>query len=351
MAKTSNSKRRHILLGMGLALLAQFSGSAGDATTAAAPSKPKTAQDFANQYLNAFNNKDKAALTRLRYPAATKSMLQEMIDEITTAELEAGTKYDKFEILPMDAKHNTAQMGPDGAFYKPNLTPTNLLKLTSVTKNGSSSTTFPIGPKDGIFYQIAIVKAEGEAPKFSFGWQKFTPPKANWSVLMPNEPEPGRAALEKQYGKAFMEDADAYGVIKNTASVKTTQHWFQCGSEGKRVEDADNKERYRAACTTYSPESLKEWFNDPEKTLTDTISCRVASYSGGKLVNKSKIELAGSPGYKFKIASDDGTTVLGRVYWIKDALYDLTVERNKGTADDTATADKFLDSLAVESGQ
>ena len=53
--------------------------------------------------------------------------------------------------------------------------------------------------------------------------------KINWSVMLPNEAEPGRAALEDQYGKEALNDPDIFGVVKNTASIKTTQHWIRSG--------------------------------------------------------------------------------------------------------------------------
>ncbi len=314
---------------------------------AAGAANPKSAQEFGVQYMAAFNKKDKAALTKLRYPAGGTSEMQKMMDEISEAEMSSGTQYNKFEILPVDTKKMEPQMGPDGVFYKPNLTPTNLLKFTAETETGKSSTTFPVAKKDGVFYQVAIVKAEGAAqPAFSFGWQRFTPPKSNWSVMLPNEPEPGKAALEKEVGKNALEDPDVYGVVKNTASVKTTQHFFQSGAEGKRVHADDNSATYRVACTTYEPETLKEWFSDPKKTLDDTVNLRKNSLPG-ELVSSKDIELAGSPGREFEIRGQDGAYSVGRVYWIKDALYELTVQ-NKKDKPDAVTASKFLDSLEVK---
>src|SRR4030095_940290 len=217
---------KHINLGVAIAL----AGCLWMATAARA-ANPKSAQEFGDQYMAAFNKKDKATLSKLRYPGGGKSDMQEMMDQIMDAEMSSGTQYNKFEILPVDAKKLEPQLGPDGVFYKPNLMPTNLLKFSAETKNGSSSTTFPVALKDGVVYQVAIVKADGvQQPPFSFGWQRFTPPKANWSVMLPNEPEPGRAALEKEAGKNALEDPDIYGVVENTAAIKTTQHFFQCGA-------------------------------------------------------------------------------------------------------------------------
>jgi len=317
-----------------------LAGSAG-----AAP--PKTAQELGEQYVAAFNKKDKTALSKLRYPAGGTSEMQKMMDEISDAEMTSGTKYNKFDILPVDTKKLEPQMGPDGVFYKPSLTPTNLLKLTAETATGKSSTTFPIAEKDGVFYQVAIVKAEDTAqPPYSFGWQRFTPPKASWSVMLPNEPEPGRAALEKEAGKNALEDPDVYGVVRNTAAIKTTQRFFQCGAQGKRVHADDNSETYRVAWTTYEPETLKEWFSDPIKTLDDTVNVRKTSVQG-ELVSSRDIDLAGSPGREFEIRGQDGAYIVGRVYWIKDALYELTVESKKDKPDGTA-GHKFLSSLEVK---
>jgi len=339
---THVSLSKYVNLGMAISIVCSLWYAA-----AAGAASPKTAQEFGQQYMAAFNKKDRAALDKLRYPGGGKSDMQDMMDQIMEAEMSSGTQYTKFEILPVEAGKVEPQMGPDGVFYKPNLTPTNLLKFTAETKSGSSSTTFPVALKDGVIYQVAIVKAEGvEQPPFRFGWQRFTPPKASWSVMMPNEPEPGKAALEKEAGKNALEDPDVYGVVQNTAAIKTTQHFFQCGAEGKRVHEEDNKDTYRAACTTYSPETLKEWFGDPKKNLDDTVDLRVRSLPG-KLVSVKEVVLSGSPGREFEIKGDDGTHCLGRVYWIKDALFELTVQ-SKSEKPDTVAANKFLDSLEVK---
>jgi len=333
---------KHINLGVAIAV-----ASSVWMATAAGAANPKNVKEFGEQYMAAFNKKDKATLSKLRYPGGGKSDMQEMMDQIMDAEMGSGTQYNKFEILPVDTKKLEPQLGPDGVFYKPNLTPTNLLKFTAETKNGSSSTTFPVALKDGVVYQVAIVKAEGvQQPPFSFGWQRFTPPKANWSVMLPNEPEPGKAALEKEVGKNALQDPDVYGVVENTARIKTTQHFFQCAGEGKRVHAEDNKDTYRVACTTYAPETLKEWFSDPKKNLDDTVDLRTRSLPG-KLVSVKEIALAGSPGREFEIKGEDGTQCLGRVYWIKDALYELTFQ-SKSEKPDTVAATKFLDSLEVK---
>lgn len=306
---------------------------------------PKSAQEFAAQYMAAFNKKDSAALEKLRYPAATKSKMQDFIDMMTEAEMKSGTQFNKFEILPVDSKKSESSMGPDGAFYKPSLKPTNIVKLTAVTKDGTSSTSFPIGEKDGIFYAVMPEKDEAAAPPYKFGWQRFSPPKSNWSVMLPNEPEPGAQALVQQLGKDALDDPDVYGVVKNTADIKTCQHFFQCGAEGKRLQSDDNKETYRAACTTYTPETLSKWFSDPKKNLDETVDVRTRSLSG-KLVEQKDIDLAGSPGRQFEIRGEDGTVLMGRVYWIKDALYELTFE-SKQDKPDTEGANKFLNSLSV----
>lgn len=324
---------------LGIAFLLAMSPSA------ALAEGPKSAQEFAEQYMAAFNKKDSAALKKLRYGAATKSKMQDFIEEMTEAEMTSGTQYNKFEILPVEGKQTESSMGPDGAFYKPSLKPTNVVKLTAVTKDGTSSTSFPIGEKDGIFYAVMPEKDEAATPPYKFGWQRFSLPKSNWSVMLPNEPEPGAQALLQQCGKDAMLDPDVYGVVKNTADIKTCQHFFQCGAEGKRLDSDDNKETYRAACTTYEPETLSKWFNDPKKNLDDTVDVRTRSLSG-KLIEQKYIDLAGSPGRQFQIRGEDGTVLMGRVYWIKDALYELTFE-SKLEKPDTEGANKFLDSLQV----
>ncbi len=311
-----------------------------------ASDSPKSAEEFAALYIKAFNANDQAALHKLRYPLAGKSNMQEMIDGMTEAELSAGVKYSKFEILAPQPDMDKPSMGPDGLFYQANLKPTNMIKFTSETKDGSSSTTFPVGVKDGIYYQVSIAPAAGETPTYSFGWQRFKAPKSNWSVMLPNEPEPGRIALEKQFGKDALDNPEIYGVVKNTAAIKTSQCWFSCGEEGKRVHDQDNHEIYRAACTTYAPETLKEWFSDTRKNLDDAVSCATRQ-NEGKLVQQKEIDLAGSPGREFEIHDKDGTLRLGRVYWIKDALYELDFESKKEKPD-LASANKFFTSLKFD---
>lgn len=329
---------------MSFALSATLPASA--ATAATKSGAPKSPQEFAAQYMAAFNKQDKAALQKLRYQPNIKSPMQEMVDEMMMADMSSGTQLTKFELLPVDAKRTAPSMGPDGMFYQPNLKPTNMLKLSAVRKDGSSSTTFPIGVKDGIYYQVAIVKAEGAAPAYSFGWQRFAPVDGGWSFMLPNEPEPGKAALEMELGKNALQDPDAYGVVKNTASIKTTQRFYRSGTEGKRINDDANKEKFRAARTTYTPETLKEWFSDPKKTLDETVDLRVRSLPG-KLVRSQEIELAGAPGREFEIKGDDGTFSLGRVFWIKDALYELTFESSEAKPN-TEAANKFLTSLEVK---
>ena len=124
---------------------------------------PKTAKEFAEQYMTAFNHKDKETLKKLRFPLASKSQAQEFIDGMLDAEMEAGAQYQNFEILPVSAKDTEPQKGPDGKMYKPNLKPVNILKMTSETKtkelSTKSSTSFPIGEKDGVFYQVSIEPA------------------------------------------------------------------------------------------------------------------------------------------------------------------------------------------------
>lgn len=315
------------------------------ASAAFATGGPKTPDEFAKAYMAAFNSKDKAALDKLRYPLKGKSAMQEMMDEMSAADLTAGTKFTKYEISKAEPGMDKPSMGPDGVFYIPNLPVTNMLKVISESENGKSSTSFPIGVKDGEYYQVAIQQAEGTQPSFQFGWQRFTAPKSNWSVMLPNEPEPGRAALEQQFGKNALDDADIYGIVKNTASIKTFQHWFRCGEEGKRVNDDANKEIYRAARTTYSPETLKEWFSDPAKNLAEAVDICVRR-DDGKLVQQKDVDLAGAPGKEFEIREKDGTLCMGRVYWVKDALYELTFESKKDKPD-VDGANKFLGSLQI----
>ncbi|MBX9879910.1 MAG: hypothetical protein K2Y22_15740 [Candidatus Obscuribacterales bacterium] len=306
---------------------------------------PKTPEEFAKAYMAAINSKDKAALDKLRYPLKGKSAMQEMMDAMSEADLGAGTQYTKYEILKPEPGMDKPLMGPDGLMYIPNLPVTNVIKITSETANSKSSTSFPIGIKDGVYYQCAIGQAEGETVPFQFGWNRFTPPKSTWSIMLPNEPEPGLAALEKMGGKPVAEDADAYGVVRNTASIKTTQHWFRCGEEGKRINDDGNKAVYRIACTTYEPETLKEWFADPAKNLSDAVDSSVRREEG-KLIQQKDIQLSGAPGKEYEIQEKDGTICVGRVYWIKDALYELTVESKAGKPN-VEIANKFLDSLQV----
>jgi len=237
-------------------------------------------------------------------------------------------------------------MGPDGIFYKPTLKPTNLLKLTAQSKDSKSTTSFPIGEKDGVYYAVSVERAEGMTVPFSFGWQRFQPPKSSWSVMLPNEPEPGKAALVAQSGKDALEDPDAYGVVKNTADLKSWQHFFQCGAAGKRLTDSDNKETYRVACTTYDPKTLKELCSDPKKNLDEAVHIQTVSLDG-KVVQQKDVELAGAPGREFEIHADNGTTCVGRAYWVKDALYVLTVESPKDKPDAISTS-KFLSSLEVQ---
>lgn len=304
-----------------------------------------TPDEFARQYMTAFNNRDREGLKKLRIPLTVKSDMQDMIDSMLDAELSGTTKYNKFEILPAQPDMEKPKIGPDGVFYKPNVTPTNLVKLTAETENGTTSTTMPIGKKGGLYYLVLAEPATGEAPVYHFGWQRFAAPQSNWSVIMPNEPEPGRAALEKQVGKDGMNDPDLYGVVKNTADIKTVKHFFICGEEGKRLHDSNNKETYRAACTTYEPETLKKWFSDSSKNLSDAIDS-MSRMNGGKLVEQKDIELNGAPGKEFEIRTKDGGLCLGRVYWIKNALYELSVD-NHTDEPNRASAAKFLTSLDV----
>lgn len=316
------------------------------APAAALADGPKTPQEFAASYMDAFNKGDAAALHKLQYPVVGKSPLQETIDSMTEADMSAGTKYSTFELLPVDAKKVEPSLGPDGIFYKPNLQPTNMLKLSSQTKDGSSSLSFPIGQKDGIFYAVAAVPEEATTPDYKFGWQRFNAPKSNWSVLFPNEPEPGVAALERQLGKDALQDPDVYGAIKNTAEIKTCQHYFIAGTAGKRWHADDNHETYRAECTTYAPETLKEWFADPKKTLDDIVAQRTRTLAG-KLIQQEAIKFSEAPGRAFEIRGEDGTVLLDRVYWINNALFELSYQCQKQKPD-TVSAQKFLNSLEVK---
>lgn len=306
----------------------------------------KTPEQFAQLYLKTFNASDVAALRKLRYPVNGKSNMQEMIDGITEASMKSGTKFTKFELLAPKPDMDKANMGPDGQFYKANLKPTNLLKLTAVSANGSMSTTIPIGIKDGIYYEVGVEAAPGDEPPYAFGWQRVSLPQATWSVLLPNEAEPGKAAIVKQYGKEAAENPDSYGVVKNTADIKTTQHWVRCGEEGKRVNDSANKETYRAACTTYEPETLRKWFADPKKNIDDAVDL-ASRQNQGKIVQTSEVDLNGAPGKSYEIKDQDGSMRFGRVYWIKDALYELSVVTSNEPVNKTS-ADKFLTSLEVK---
>lgn len=331
-----------------VSLSALLSLSAPHFADAADPkaTKPHTPEEFATLYMQSINKKDRATIDSLRYPAKVKSEMQQFIDEMMEAELNAGTQYNRFEIKTPTGDVTKPQMGPDGTFYEPTLKPTHLVKFISERKDGSSSTQVPIGIKDGVYYVVTLVPAAGGQPAYQFGWNRFTMPKTAWSVMLPNEPEPGRAALEKEFGAQALDNPDAYGVIKNTAAIKTAQHWFWCGEEGKRVNAPENKETYRAACTTYTPETLKEWFSDAKKNLSDSVDNRVREVDG-KLVQQKTVELNGAPGVEFEIKAKDGSTVMGRSYWVNDALYEL-VFQSKKDAPDVTGANKFLTSLEVK---
>lgn len=305
---------------------------------------PKTAQEFAKRYMELFNKKDAAGLKKLRYPTAANSELQSMIDSMSEAEMKSGTKYSKFEVLPAPADTEKPQMGPDGNFYQPNLKPTHMLKVIAVMPNGTSSTTFPIGQKNGIFYQVAIEPVKGMSLPYVFGWQKFTPPQCTWSVLMPNEPDPGKAALEKEFGKDMFKNPDIYGVVRNTADIKTTEHFFVCAEEGKKLRDPSAKETFRVNCTTYEPETLKKWFNDPKKNLQDTVEYRQRSMNG-KALQQKEIKLGDAPGIEYEFSADK-KLVLGRAYWINDSLIKLEFESSKENPD-RKSAEKFLNSLSL----
>ena len=338
------AKLTNVVLAATIALLsAQNIDAAQSASQAQAAHTP---QEFANAYMAAFNKGDRAALSKLRYAIKGTSPMQVMMDDLTNAELGAHTQYTVFSLEPVDPEMAKPHMGPDGNMYELNLKATHTLKLTATTKNGTSSTSFPIGIKDGVYYQVGIEKASGASPAFSFGWQRFTPPQGHWSVMMPNEPEPGKAALQADGGKDALNNPDIYGVVNNTADIKTSQHFFMCGEEGKRLRAPDNQEQYRAAVTTYAPETLQKWFSDAKKNLDDAVDGRVRM-NGGKLVAQKEIEVAGAPGRAFEITDKDGTVCLGRAYWVKDALYELTVESKKPTPD-RAKAEQFLSSLKVE---
>lgn len=305
----------------------------------------KTPEHFAELYMKTFNANDVDGLRKLRMPVQVQSSMQEMIDSITEASMKDGNKFSKFELLPPKPDMDKPNMGPDGLFYKANLKPTNLLKMTAEGKTGSMSTTIPIGIKDGIYYEVGVEPAPDATPPYAFGWQRVTLPKSSWSVLMPNEAEPGKAALEKQFGKDAINNPDSYGVVKNIADIKTTQHWARCGEQGKRANDPDNKETYRAACTTFEPETLKKWFSDPKKNIDDAVDL-ASRENGGTVVKTSDIELKGAPGKSYEIKDKDGALRLGRVYWVKDALYELTFLSTKDSPD-TESAKKFLTSLEV----
>jgi hypothetical protein len=307
---------------------------------------PKTPEALASLYMSSFNKKDKATIKKLRFPSSVKSDMQSMMDEISDAEMSSGTQYNKFEVTPIKADMAEAKMGPDGLFYKPVIKPTHIVKFIAKTANGSSSTSMPVGPDKGIFYIATIVPAKGAQPAYKFGWERYTMPGTTWSVMLPNEPEPGRAALESESGPDALKNPDAYGVVKNTASIKTAQHWFWCGEEGKRVNAPDNQEHYRAACTTYEPATLNEWFSDSKKTLDEAVQMRVRE-NEGKLVSVKEIDMSGAPGREFEIREKDGKLILGRAYWIKDALYELTFDSKKEKPN-TEAAQKLLGSLQVQ---
>jgi len=316
-------------------------------TAAYAQAAPKTPQEFAAQYMAAINKKDKAALQKLKLPINVKSDMQEMLDSMLDAEMSSGTQFTKFELNPVDPKMEKAAMGPDGIFYKPNIKPTNVLKITSVTENGSSSMSVPIGSKDGRYYLVSAIPDLAATPPFQFGWQKFSPPQANWSVMMPNEAEPGKAALEMEVGKDGMNDPDLYGVARNTADIKTCQRFYRCGQEGKRVNADDSGETYYVSWTTYEPETLKKWFPDSAKNLDEAVDSLVRQ-NEGTLSKTDKITYSdGSPGRAVEIKQKDGNLTLARVYWIKDALYQLSVEGKHGSPNKEA-AEKFLSSLEVK---
>ncbi len=337
--QSATSKIKWFEAGLAVLLATTFTLSA------LAEESRKTAEQFAQLYMKTFNANDVAALRKLRMPVKGKSNMQEMIDQITEASMKDGNKFSKFELLPLKPNMDKANMGPDGLFYKANLKPTNLLKLTAEGKNGSMSTTIPIGIKDGVYYEVGVEPSPGDTPVYVFGWQRVTLPQSKWSVMMPNEAEPGKAALEKQFGKDATNNPDSYGVVRNTADIKTTQHWAHCGEPGKRANDADNKETYRAARTTYEPETLKKWFNDPKKNIDDAVDL-ASRQNGGTIVKVTEIDLKGAPGKTYEIKDQDGALRLGRVYWVKDALYELTFLSNKETPDKEG-ADKFLTSLEV----
>ncbi len=293
----------------------------------------------------AFNKQDRDTIKKLHYLPKKKSDLQDMIDQLDEAQMSAGVKYNKFEITAADKELNKPKLGPDGVFYKSTLPCTNMLKLIGGDKNSTTSTAFPVGQKDGVYYAICAEPDDSAAPpEYKFGWQRFTPPKANWSVLMPNEPEPGRAALAMQAGTSTVEDPDAYGVVRNTASIKTTQHLFSCGQEGKRENAPDNKQKYHVSCTTYSAETLKDWFSDAKKNLDEAVD-KAARFAEGKVTAQKEVQLNGSPGREFEIKGGNGSITIGRAYWIKDALYELTVECQ--APPNRSEIDKFLTSLQV----
>lgn len=312
----------------------------------ASDAERKTPEGFAQVYFDTFNSHDLAALRKLRLQTSVKSPMQDMLDGMEEAAIKDGKKYNKFEVLPLTGDVHKPQMGLDGMFYKPTMMPTNLVKFSMVEAGGSMSSTIPIGIKDGIYYEITVLPDLEHSVPFAFGWQRASLPKTNWSVMFPNEPEPGKAALEKDMGKAAADNPDSYGVMTNNASIKTEQHWIRCGEEGKRVNDPTNQETYRAACTTYEPETLKKWFADPNKNIDDAIGVSTAFIKGGT-VKKTAISLNGAPGREFEVKESDGTFHLGRTYWVNDRLYELSFVSKKDSPDLNG-ANKFLNSLEVK---
>ena len=90
---------------------------------------------------------------------------------------------------------------------------------------------------------------------------------------------------------------------------------------------------------------MKKRFSVPKKNIHDAVDLG-SRQKGGTIVKVTEIDLKGAPGKTYEIKDQDGALRLGRVYWVKDALYELTFLSNKETPDKEG-ADKFLTSLEV----
>jgi hypothetical protein len=152
-------------------------------------------------------------------------------------------------------------------------------------------------------------------------WQKFSPPKSGFTVLMPNKPSEQVNSVDTVFGRI-------------------TIHTFKVPLEQDRI-------NYTVSYVELPEEMVQV---APPEALLETLSNAFSQAFGRdvKLLNQQSLRLGEYPGKEFKFEGPNQNVVRHRAYLVKQRMYQITVETSQAEEETlSAEIENFFNSFQL----